>query len=384
MWVEIALWAWTGIALLWWTLSIIVVSRKPRPPLFNKDGESAPDFLSIFKPLPRMEDRANLEMTAQALLSFVRQLAAGSELLIGVHSGEESKWQPFFEQWRTEMPEADWKVIIPEDDRATECFPNRKISWQHVLAPHSRGNLWLWSDADITAPPGYVREALKEYQLAGAGLLTHSYVVRRVQSGPDLLNALFVNVEIYPGVRLMGAKGEIRFGLGAGLLFSRKDFEEKIAWKEVGSFLADDFYLGTHLPPVHLGSAILETFSGSARLRDSILHYLRWQKTIRWCNPLGFGSQIVILPMAGWLIMTLLSPFSSMAWTGLILTALAETVWVAILFRFTGCRPHPRFYALVPAWSVFRVLAFAACWFPWPVMWRSQAWWGPVRHKHPG
>lgn len=380
MWIETVLIVWTGAASAWWIISTLAVRRRPLPP----PAAAAADpfvFISVFKPLPRLYDSANLETTALALLSFIRQLDNRSELLLGIHPDEVVKWRPFLGQWKRDFPFANLKIVIPDNDRETDRFANRKVAWQSLLAPHAMGELWLWSDADITAPGNYLEEARAEQQSSKAGLLTHSYVVRSVRKAPDLLNALFVNVEIYPGVRFVGRRPEIYFGLGAGLFFSKKDFLEKVDWADLGSYLADDFVLGSRLGPVRLGSTVLETFSGSAGMKESVLHYLRWQKTIRWCQPSGFAAQIFVLPVLGWLACALVFPFWPLGWTGLAATALLETLWVALLFRFTGCRPPLRFYCLIPAWSVFRVLAFAACWLPWPVIWRSQAWWGPVRRS---
>lgn len=383
MWIEAVLIAWTGIAFVWWILSVLAAQGKPRPPQATAPADPSV-FLSVFKPLPRLNDSVNLERTAQALFSFVQQLDSRSELLLGIHPGEVKKWRPFLGRWKRDFPFANLKIVIPENDQETDRFANRKVAWQKLLAPHALGELWIWSDADITAPAGYLEEARAEYQTSQAGLLTHSYVVRTVRKASDLLNALFVNVEIYPGVRFVGRQPQIGFGLGAGLLFSKKDFLEKMDWPDLGSYLADDFVLGTRLGPTRLGSTVLETFSGSPGMKESILHYLRWQKTIRWCNPAGFAAQIIVLPMLGWLACALIFPFASLGWCGLAATALLETFWVALLFRFTGCRPPLRFYGLIPAWSMFRVLAFVACWLPWPVIWRSQAWWGPVRRGNSG
>jgi len=381
MWVEAALLAWTIIAFSWWFISLSVVSHEPSPPKAVDNSEGGTLFLTIFKPLPRLPDLANIEKTAASLYSFVQQMDSHCEMLLGIHPDEMYKWRPYIEKWKRTHPYHKLNIVIPGDDSETDHFANRKVSWQQVLARHARGDLWLWSDADISAPPHYLREVRQEYQSSAAGLITNCYVVREVKSAPDLLNALFVNVEIFPGVRFIGRKSEIRFGLGAGLLFSRKDFEAKIDWAEAGSYLADDFFLGNRLKPARLGSTILETYSGSATLRQSIIHYLRWQKTIRWCNPTGFASQITVLPVLGWLAYTVWQPFSYAAWTGLISIILTEAAWAALLFRFTGCRPPLRFYGWIPAWSVFRVFAFLACWLPWPVIWRSQAWWGPIRRS---
>ena len=132
-------------------------------------------------------------------------------------------------------------------------------------------------------------------------MMTFPYVVREIPSPPALLEALFVNVEFYPGVLLLRKLGPVDFGLGAAMLFRRDDFLRQVEWDEIGAWLADDFFLGQKLRPVRIGTTTLATVAGASTWKDALLHDLRWTKTIRWNRPMGSFARILIMPVLGWL-----------------------------------------------------------------------------------
>jgi hypothetical protein len=110
---------------------------------------------------------------------------------------------------------------------------------------------------------------------------------------------------------------------------------------------------------------------------------LRWQKTVRWCEPVGYAGQIIILPMLGWLAAILTHPDNAAAWLGLVVTMQIEVLAASVLFWLVGC--EVRSWWVVSWWSLLlRPLAWLACWIPWPVVFRSQnrKWWS-LYHSAP-
>src|SRR6202012_2961532 len=93
---------------------------------------------------------------------------------------------------------------------------NPKIAGQRLLAREAEGELWLWSDADIVAPPGFLAEARAELARGGAGMVPFPYVGREAAAAPAVFAALFVDAEFHPGVLLLRRFGAVDFGLGAG------------------------------------------------------------------------------------------------------------------------------------------------------------------------
>jgi ceramide glucosyltransferase len=372
MFSEAALIGWSLLALVWWCIAARLTSAVPP----EGKGKSAPPdhrLLTVFKPLAPLNPAVFCE--ARGLESFISQLDEGSEMLLGAHEPDRAVVEPFIDRMRAQYPRARIEVVWRSEP---DAVPNPKIAWLKILAARATGELWLWSDADIVAPPGFLRRARAEYVASGAALLTSPYVIREIAHPPALLDALFVNVEFFPGVQLLRRLGPVDFGLGAGMLFSRADFESRVGWDNVGSALADDFVMGQKLRPVRIGRDILTTDADAETWTAAIRHYLRWSKTIRWNRPFGTAARVVVLPVLGWIAMIVMHPTQLFGWVGLLAVMQMDVCFAALISRRVGCRIGLRHLALVELWSLGRAAVWLICWFPGPVRWKGRAWRGPT------
>jgi len=366
---------WSAAGLVWWIIAwgLTVGNQGARRPGPNPGARRT---LSVFKPLPPLGP-TGLQFVTAGLKSFAAQLDSDAELLLGVHEADRDVALPFLKHLRAEHPHARIKVIFrSEPDR----MANPKIAWQKVLAGEAQGELWLWSDADIVASSGFLQSARREYEefaRSGASMVTFPYVVREIHSLPSLLQALFVNTEFYPGVLLLRALGPVDFGLGAAMLFRRDDFLRKVEWNELGTRLADDFFLGRKLRPVRVGQAAVATVPGVATWKDAIANDIRWTKTIRWNRPIGSFARILILPVLGWLAAVAVLPTHLWAWLGLLGMVQADVFFAAAICRGAGCRLQWRHIAGLEIWSFWRIALWFVCWLPWPVQWSEKMWRGP-------
>jgi ceramide glucosyltransferase len=379
---ELALALWCALGLAWDASAFLLVLRAARRAPAPPPAASAPrEKLTIFKPLPPLGP-AGLRDLAAPLESFLAQLSPDDDLLLGIHEADRPRVAPFLEKMRALHPAAALQTVFrssPDD------LANPKIAWQKILAPHAQGPLWLWSDADIVAPPNFLRAARSEFSVAGAALLTFPYVVREIASAPALFDALFVNFEFYPGLLLLRARGPVDFGLGAGLLFRRDDFLRRVDWTELGAALADDFALGRRLGPVRIGTATLATAVELRTWKEALLHYLRWSKTIAWNRPAGSAARVAILPVAGLLLHALLHPANAGAWLLLALMMQIEALFAAATCAVLGCRLRFRDVPALEAWTLWRVLVWFLSLLPGAVSWSGKTWHGPrLATGHPG
>jgi ceramide glucosyltransferase len=373
---------WTLLAMCWWAIAIGLVacerrwSRRARPGATGLTPQTKPT-VSIFKPIAALRDQAPPPSLVAAMESFVRELDDAAEMLLGIEDKDAARWQPVIERWRQDFPRARLKVVTAV--RPAQ-FLSPKVSWFHRLADHATGELWMWSDTDITAPPGFLNIMRQELMDGRTGLVTCPYVVRRVPSAPMILEALFANMEFYPGVLFCGRTRLVQFGLGAGMMFPAARFRERADWEKLGARLADDNALGRALAPMKVSRVTLETQASESNWRDAVQHYMRWQKTVRWCSPAGFAGLATIVPMLGWLAAVLMCPACAAAWLGLVATTQMEFLTAAVLFSLAGCELRPIW--AVWLWSVLlRPLTWLVCWMPWPVVFRSQnrKWWSLFR-----
>jgi ceramide glucosyltransferase len=233
---------------------------------------------------------------------------------------------------------------------------------------------------DIVAPPGFLDVMRQELADDTTGLVTCPYVVRNIESIPMVLEALFANVEFYPGVLFCRRTNVVQFGLGAGMMFPAARFRERVKWESLGARLADDNAMGRALAPIKVSRVTLETQASESSWRGALQHYRRWQKTVRWCSPSGYAGLVVIVPMLGWLGAVLTHPGCAAAWLGLIVTSQIEILAAVMLFWLVGCELRPWWGACL--WAlVLRPVTWLSCWAPWPVVFRSQnrKWWNLYR-----
>jgi hypothetical protein len=374
---DAALIGWSALGLIWWLVAWRLAGVAPADSA--KEEISDDRRLTIFKPLPPLSRRHFHE--SRGLETFIGQIDERSELLLGAHEEDRSLVEPFVARMRAEHPRASIRVVWRDEP---DSLPNPKVAWLKVLAPHATGELWLWSDADIAAPPGFLRAARAEIAVKGTRMVTWPYVIRDLGNTPALLDGLFVNAEFFPGVLLLRRLGPVDFGLGAAMLFSRADFESCVGWYEIGEALADDFIMGRKLRPVRIGRAVLTTDAEAETWRAAILHYLRWSKTVRWNRPLGTAARIIVLPVLGWIAMIACHPASLSGWLGLGAIMQMDVLFAMLICRHVGCPLRLRHVGLLELWSVGRGLVWLVCWMPWPVIWRGRAWSGPFSQSERG
>ena len=372
MYGEIALALWSAAGVAWWIIAWRLVRAAQREVPAPVRSVS-PRSLSIFKPLPPLGERG-LEHFAPGLESFIAQMDPESELLLGVHEADRLRVVPLTETMRSKYPKAQLRPVFRAE---ADAVANPKIAWQMHLAPHATGELWLWSDSDIIAPPGFLHSAREEFAKCGARMLTFPYVTRQVSRPGALLEALFVNAEFYPGVLLLRRRGEVDFGLGAAMLFEREVFQQRVDWADLGAFLADDFQLGQRLKPVQIGTATLETVAGESTWSNALRHDLRWNKTVRWNRPGGYFARLMVLPVTGWMAAVALHPLHIFTWVGLLGMIQAELAAAVAIFREIGCRLNKRDLVMLECWSLWRVAVWILCWLPGPVVWSGRIWRGP-------
>jgi len=367
--VKLLLIVWSCAGLLWSVISwrlVTAASRPITPPPKAREKK----FLTVFKPLPPLDDKG-VAVEERGLESFIAQLDESSELLLGVHEADWPEVAPFLKRMEASHPGAPIVVIRRS---GPDTVANPKIAWQKILAPQAKGDLWLWSDADIVAPPGFLQRARDEYEACGAGMLTFPYAIRTLPHLPTLLDALFVNVEFYPGVLLLRRFGPVDFGLGAAMIFSRENFLHKTSWEKLGTSLADDFVLGQTLQPVRLSATTLETVTEVANWQTALEHYFRWKKTICWCRPWGFAGQLIAMPLLGWIAFALCHPLIAWGWAGLVGMVQVDVLFAFLICRQVGCPVNSRFLPAIEAWSLGRILFWILCWLPGPVNWREKSW----------
>lgn len=336
--------------------------------------------LTVFKALPPVSSEGARAAITEAVGSFVRELDADSELVLGVPREAEAEWAAALAKWRRLVGGERLKVRV----RPTPAqHANPKVSWLEVLSADATGTLWLWSDADIFAPKGLLAGLRAELAAAAGAVhaVTSADCVRRVADVAGMADALFVNIEFLPGALLLGRLGTVRLSFGAAVLFRADDFSARVNWAELGASLADDYVLGQRLAPVRISPQLVETTAIQPGLGAALRHLHRWQRTIRWCRPGSFAALLVVMPLLGWLAAVLIRPADPRSWQGLLGQIVGEAFASAVLMLGVGARMPLRCWLAIVAWPVVRAVGWVTAWLPLPVTWGEgkAAWRRQVR-----
>ena len=369
---------WSSAAFLWWFIALILLARGCRQKTAAASAKRA--LISVFKPLPPVRDESERAALAEAIGSFVGQLSAEDEMIIGMDVADAAGWQPALQAWRTTWPMARINVIAREVPRQ---WANPKISWLQVLAPAAQGEVWIWSDADVVAPPGFLNDIVCQLAPSGSNAVTAPYAVQNIRQAPGILDALFVNVEFLPGALLLGRISRQDFAYGAATAFRAETFRVRGDWHKLGTALADDNKLGELLQPVMLANTLVSTFTKPARWGEAWQHYYRWQKTVRWCRPGGYAALVVLMPAFGWALASVFCGHKIFFLSGLVAVPAGE-MCVAVLACFlVGCKLPPATWPGVLLWPFFRAATWLLVWLPLPVLWsgRQRKWFAPQQEN---
>ena len=366
--------SWTIAAFVWWLIALCLLAQsRRRTPLPASARRAA---MTVFKPLPPVRDEPERAALAAAIGSFVGQLAAADEMVIGLDAADAAGWQPSLQAWRAAWPAARLIVVAREVPRQ---WANPKISWLQVLAPSARGEVWLWSDADVTTPPGFLDGIGGQLAAGGGNAVTAPYVIQHIRQAHGVLDALFVNVEFLPGALLLGRLSQQDFAYGAATAFRAETFHARGDWHKLGAALADDHKLGELLQPVTLAKTLVSTFTKPAGWGEAWQHYYRWQKTVRWCRPSGYAALLVLMPAFGWALAGLFGGLKPFYLSGLVAVLGGEIMVAWLACRLVGCRLPPATWMGVLLWPFFRAVTWLLVWVPLPVLWsgRQRAWFAP-------
>ena len=366
---------WTVLAFTWWGIALWLLADARR--WQHVPAPSQRPSITLFKSLPPVHDERELAALAAAIESFARELSSQDELLIGINTLDAARWQTAEKRWRSAGKQARIETVV--QSMPTQCA-NPKIAWQQVLAEKAKGELWLWSDADVTVRAGFLDAfAAQLTGSSGCHAVTAPYCIREIRSRQGAFDALFVNVEFLPGTLLLGRLNRKNFAYGAATLFRAETFRQRVDWRELGAALADDHKLGKLLQPVLLAHTVVSTFTQPPSWSAAWQHYYRWQKTVRWCQPGGFAALLMLMPAFGWSVGGLaLSCQMQVAGLGTVL--IGEMLVGLVACRMVGCRMPGSALPGVWLWPLARPLAWLLVWLPLPVHWsgRQQKWFAPV------
>jgi len=192
-----------------------------------------------------------------------------------------------------DFPDCDLTLAID----ARRHGANAKVSNLINMLGSARHDILALSDSDIAVNPDYLRHVVGSLERPGVGLVTCLY---RGTAGSGLwshLSAMAIDYHFLPNV-LVG----LQFGLatpcfGSTIALRRTTLDAVGGFEAIADRLADDYALGALVRGAGLAVAIpryaVTHVCAERTAGELVRHELRWARTIRSLDPLGFAGLAV-------------------------------------------------------------------------------------------
>lgn len=224
------------------------------------------------------------------LASFCRQDYPTHQIVIGVDDPDDPA-VAVVQRLKRDFPRLDIVLAVGSLPGA-----NRKIANVLQMMRHARHDVLVLSDADVRVRPDYLNTVVAPLADPEVGLTTCLYRAVGGRGLPALLESLLINTWFIP-MALTASLRPLRHAFGATIAVRRDVLDAIGGFAAVRDHLADDYQLGHRVAEagyrVELLPYVVETFVESTTLGDVWRHQLRWVRTYRVCQPLGWALSIV-------------------------------------------------------------------------------------------
>ncbi len=199
-----------------------------------------------------------------------------------------------------EFPDRDIALVVDERIAGT----NLKVSNLRNMYPCAKHSILVILDSDMRVTPNYLSTVVAPFQDRGVGGVTCLYKGTPAGGLPSILGSMFINEWFLPSVLVAVSLQKIAFCFGATMAVRRDVFESIGGFERLGSYLADDYLLGMLITQqgyrVHLSSYVVENVVIEHSFKTLFLRELRWARTIRTVQPVGYAFSFIMysIPLA--------------------------------------------------------------------------------------
>ena len=248
------------------------------------------------------------------LLSFCDQDYSGpTQTLFGVHDPDDPAIA-IIERLISERSTRNLELVV----HTPEHRQNPKVANLAGLEARIRHEVVVIADADIHVARDYLRHVVEALTPAGVGAVTCLY--RGVPRGGiwAQLASMGIDYHFLPGVVLGLRLGLARPCFGSTVALTRATLESIGGFNAFAGYLADDYAIGEAIRARHLKVAIpasiLDHDCAERSARELLRHELRWARTLRAVEPVGYAGSIITHPLPFAMLAAALTGFGSVGW----------------------------------------------------------------------
>lgn len=235
------------------------------------------------------------------------------KLLLGIASYKDPAYQKIARVLKRAAP---YKVIVAlgEAESGSNAKVRNMMNMEKYIPPDTE--IIIISDADVRVESDYVRAMIEPFlNDPKVGATTAIYRIIKDVELPEVLEATFVGLNFIPSVLFASHFAPLRYAFGASIAI-RGDVLKKIGgFSGLKDYLADDYILARKVIEagykIKLSDYIVNITPGSNKTKDAIFHLLRWMRTIKVCNPVGYFFSLICYPTLWGLISCLYFGYTS-------------------------------------------------------------------------
>jgi ceramide glucosyltransferase len=324
-----------------------LIGKGPPPP-----SPSLPP-VTILKPMKGVDE--GLEKN---LRSFFRQDYPEFQIILGSPAADD----PALEVARRmagEFPSVPADVVV----ESGRVCPNPKVNLLAGLARHARHGIFLISDSNVEADPGYLRDLVSHLHRPGVGLVSSLFRGTGWKGLGGALESLQLNTFVMGGVSAAHLLIGVPCVVGKSMLFRREDLELIGGFAFLGAHLAEDQICGEEMAArgrgVVVSGRLIDNVLGRRTIGQFLDRHIRWCRLRRRISLPGYVAEFLVNPAALGLVALAIVPTLSMAavFGGILLAASAIA---ASAERRSGVKRPLLFY---PALELLRGILAAVAWF---------------------
>jgi len=322
-WVGFAL---AAFAMAYGVIACIAVSMRVRTSRLTPKKLPA---VTILKPLCGAEPE-----TYECLRSFCDQAYEEFQVIFGVRDSDDPALA-IVDRLKQEFPQRDLQVVVDRREHGS----SRKVSNLANIMALARHEFLVLSDSDVRVQRDYLARIVAPLLDRGVGIVTCAYRGCPRRGLWSLLGSLLINEWFIPSVLVAAMAGSRSFAFGATIAMRRQVLERIGGFASIADQLADDYRLGELTRRLGLrtvlSEVVVDVCVAERSFGDLVRHELRWLRTIRAIQPLGYAFTFVTFGVPVAALGTLLDGGAAPA-VGLLAATAAARVMLHLSMREPG------------------------------------------------
>ena len=224
----------------------------------------------------------------ECLRSFCQQDYPHYQVIFGLQDKNDPAI-PIVKKVVKEFCDYDISFIINTELHGT----NHKVSNLINMNPSIKYEYILIADSDMRVSKKYLSRVMGPFSDKNVGVITCLYNGRSKGRITSKLNAMFINTWFFPSVLISRILQPMKYCLGATMIVKRSILNKIGGFESLSNHLADDYILGKLISnlgyKIYLSDYIIENIVEETSFKDLILHELRWARTLRRVEPIGYS-----------------------------------------------------------------------------------------------